>query len=71
MKSPNPSSFDVRGVVDKKVVAKKPNRVSAKCAISNIQDPSKKLACAFVVCDPVRAKRPRFAAPCVALRMFF
>jgi hypothetical protein len=36
MKAPNPSSFGVRGVagIDKGVVAKKPNRVSAKCAVA-------------------------------------
>jgi hypothetical protein len=33
MKALNPSSFGVRGVAGKKFVAKKPNRVSAKCAI--------------------------------------
>jgi hypothetical protein len=34
MKTLNPSSFGVRGVVCKKVVGKKPNWVSANCAIT-------------------------------------
>jgi hypothetical protein len=33
MKALNPSFFGIRGVVGKKIVAKKANRVSAKCAI--------------------------------------
>jgi hypothetical protein len=34
MKPPNPSSFGVWGVIGKKVEAKNPNGVSAKCAIN-------------------------------------
>jgi hypothetical protein len=33
MKTPNPSSFGVWGVIGKKVEAKNPNGVTAKCAI--------------------------------------
>jgi hypothetical protein len=34
MKTPNPRCVGVWGVIGKKIEAKKPNRVSAKCAIN-------------------------------------
>jgi hypothetical protein len=44
MKTPNPSSFGVWGVIGKKVEAKNPNGVSAKCAIAEAlpKGPAKK-----------------------------
>jgi hypothetical protein len=53
IKALSPSSFGVRGVVGKEAVAKKPNRVSAKCAIPTRRKPIV-LALALVAIDKYR-----------------
>jgi hypothetical protein len=51
MKAPNPSSRSARGAVGKRVLAKKPNRVSAQCAIwACVQCHTVRSACSVFWC---------------------